>query len=184
MRRSVTISTRLSPSRRASYAISSMAPSPNLIGEASITNTVSVGRVTPFIGFLSPITAPRPAGPQPRDDLRRTQPSYHCASAGGAPAPRRPATHSTRPDYNRPGESIAAPRPWPPAGHEVRGASAPRLPSLLRPRPSQRDRRQHRARHQLLGHLPGVPFADARGVCRHQPLGALPALLGLRGRPG
>jgi len=49
MRRSVTISTRLSPSRRASYAISSVAPSPNLIGEASITNTVSVGRVTPFM---------------------------------------------------------------------------------------------------------------------------------------
>ena len=30
-----------------------MAPSPNLIGDASITNTVSVGRVTPFIGFSS-----------------------------------------------------------------------------------------------------------------------------------
>src|SRR5882724_12934797 len=106
-----------------------MAPSPNLIGEASITNTVSVGRVTPFIGFLSLIIAPRPTGPQPRDGLRRTQLSYHCASAGG-PQPRDGMRRiQPRPDYNRPGESIAAPRPWPPAGHEVRGASAPRLPS-------------------------------------------------------
>src|SRR5439155_2553022 len=74
MCRSVTIRTRLSPSRRASYAISSVAPSPNLIGDASITNTVSVGRVTPFMGFVSyliaaprSLAAPRPAGPQPRD---------------------------------------------------------------------------------------------------------------------
>src|SRR6266852_5370204 len=150
IRRSVTISTRLSPSRRASYAISSVAPSPNLIGDASITNTVSVGRVTPFMASSL----------------------YSCASVGSSP------------DYNRAGESIAAPRPWAPAGHEVRGASAPRLPSLLRAGAPQRDRRQHRARHQLLGHLSGVPLADARGVRRHQPLGALPALLGVRGRPG
>ena len=52
MWRSVTISTRLSPSRRASNAISSMAPSPNLIGDVSITNTVSVGSVTPFMGKI------------------------------------------------------------------------------------------------------------------------------------
>src|SRR5260370_15277447 len=37
------------PRRVASKPISSMAPSPNLIGEFSITKTVSVGRVTPFI---------------------------------------------------------------------------------------------------------------------------------------
>ena len=37
------------PRRLASKPISSMAPSPNLIGEFSITKTVSVGRVTPFI---------------------------------------------------------------------------------------------------------------------------------------
>src|SRR5215475_1570995 len=116
-----------------------MAPSPNLIGEASITNTVSVGKVTPFIGFL--LVA----------------------------------------DYNRRSDPTAARRPWPPAGHEIRGASASRLPPLLRARAAQRDCRQPRARHQLLGHLPGVSFADARRVRRHQPLGAVPALLGVRG---
>src|SRR5262245_53457251 len=126
-----------------------MAPSPNLIGEASITNTVSVGKVTPFMA------------------------SSLWSDAG----------IRSRQDYNRRGESIAAPRPWPPAGHEVRGASASGLPSLLFPGPAQRDRRQHRARHQLLGHLPGVSLADARRVRRHQPLGAVPALLGLRGLP-
>src|SRR5215475_11909387 len=118
-----------------------MAPSPNLIGEASITNTVSVGKVTPFIGFL--LVA----------------------------------------DYNRRSDPTAARRPWPPAGHEVRGAPASRLPSLLLARAPQRHRRQHRARHQLLGDLPGVSLADAGRVRRHQPLGSVPALLGLRGLP-
>src|SRR5262249_30813088 len=122
---------------------SSIAPSPNLIGEASITKTVSVGSVTPFICVL----------------LRYA-------------------------DYNHLGESIAAPRPWPPAGHEVRGAPPPRLPPLLRAGPAQRHGRQHRARDQLLGDLPGVPFPDAGGIRRDQPLGAVPAFLGVRGRPG
>ena len=47
--RSVTISALRRPRRRASKPISSMAPSPNLIGDISITNTVSVGSVTPFM---------------------------------------------------------------------------------------------------------------------------------------
>src|SRR4029453_12323991 len=113
-----------------------MAPSPNLIGDAPMTNTVSVGRVPPFIGS-SPCCAPRPSG---------TSPATACDA------------NRLTTDYNRHGESIAAPRPWPPAGHEVRGAPASRLPSLLRPRPAQRHRGQHRARHQLLGHLSGVSF--------------------------
>ena len=49
MWRSVKISALRMPRRLASKPISSMAPSPNLIGEFSITNTVSVGRVTPFM---------------------------------------------------------------------------------------------------------------------------------------
>src|SRR2546427_6834430 len=142
MWRSVTISTRLSPSRLASYAISSMAPSPNLIGDASITNTVSVGNVTPFIG-------PSPSWRTSLAHLGRRGPSP--ATACGALVDK---------DYNRHGDSISAGRPWPPAGHEVRGASAPRLPPLLRARAPERHRRQHRARHQLLGHLPGLSFTD------------------------
>src|SRR5215470_2965929 len=127
-----------------------MAPSPNLIGEASITNTVSVGSVTPFM----------------------------------APSLLSDAGIGLRTDYNRRSDPTAARRPWPPAGHEVRGAPASRLPSLLLARAAQRHRRQHRARHQLLGDLPGVSLADAGRVRRHQPLGAVPALLGLRGLPG
>ena len=48
-RRSVTISALRMPEAAASKPISSVAPRPNLIGDISITNTVSVGSVTPFM---------------------------------------------------------------------------------------------------------------------------------------
>src|SRR5262249_49609275 len=41
------------------------------------------------------IGAPRPAGPQPRDGLQRALPVHRRASAGGAPAPRRPAARTS-----------------------------------------------------------------------------------------
>ena len=52
-----------------------------------------------------------------------------------------------------------------------------RLPLVLRARPDRDDGRQHRARHQLLGHVPEVPLAHAGRLRGHQPLGAVPALL-------
>src|SRR4029453_17725833 len=68
---SVTIRTLRRPRRRASKPISSVAPRPNLIGDISMTKTVSVGSVTPFMA-LPPARYPAAVGrrriiaPRPR----------------------------------------------------------------------------------------------------------------------
>src|SRR5437667_12902937 len=114
--------------------------------------------------------------------------ALHVSSALPPPTPTSPSNsrwraYSAATDYNRFSESLAA-RGLRAFVHQVRGAPASRLPPLLRPDLVVRDRRQHRARDQLLGHLPGVPLADARRVRGHQPLGAVLALLRVRGHAG
>ena len=81
------------------------------------------------------------------------------------------------------GDSSAPARLRPAArSRPLRRPPRARLPGLLRPRPRRRHRRQHRARHQLLGDVPEVPLTHARRLRGDQPLDAVPAVLGVRGR--
>src|SRR5437867_974839 len=67
--------------------------------------------------------APRPAGPPPRDGLQRARQVWSRASAGGAPAPRRPAarTSSLESRLGRRG-----PRPATACSAHVKSGVAPR----------------------------------------------------------
>ena len=58
----------------------------------------------------------------------------------------------------------------------------PAYRTLFRLQPVVDDGGQHRARHQLLGDVPGVSLAGARRLRRHQPLAAVPAVLAARRR--
>src|SRR5262245_902161 len=58
---------------------------------AGMSRRVARVRDTTRVIDISFRGAPRPAGPQPRDGLRRATSIQRRASAGGAPAPRRPA---------------------------------------------------------------------------------------------
>src|SRR5882672_11136874 len=64
----------------------------------------------------------------------------------------------------------------------LRRAPAPRLPRLLRRLGAGDDGRLGRARHQLLDHLPEVPFACARRLRDALALAAVSVFLGVVGR--
>src|SRR5262249_40981463 len=139
--------------------------------------TVIIGSLLLAAGIV--IGAPRSAGPQPRDGLRRALPHARVS-------PRRlsaPKSHRTR--YARPRCRRGPPPHHPPPPPPPRPPRAPLVPHELRPGPCQEPVRPPLERHVAQNALDlrrlSVLFFDVRHAPRMRALGVVAPVLLLRG---